>query len=121
MTVVEITRPCPWLATNDRDHWAVRNARTRAWRRAAAVYAARVEHIRGPVEIHAVIHKPTRRQYDLDGITPTIKACIDGLRDAGVIEADDHHALTRVTITAGEPRRPGFVVLTITPSQEAAS
>ena len=36
-----------------------------------------------------------------DGIAPTVKACIDGLRDAGVIADDDTRHMTALTITHG--------------------
>lgn len=124
MTAVDTPQPdgTPWLAINDRTHFAVRAVRTRAWRSAAAANASQqARPIPGPVEIHAVIHKSTRVRYDLDGATATVKACIDGLRDASIIGADDHGTVVRLTVTDGGPRKPGGVVLHITPSIERTS
>ena len=122
MTVVEIVQPGPWLAINDRHHFAVRAARTKAWRHAAAVYALNqgAQPVEGRVEVHAVIHKPTRVHYDLDGAAATVKACVDGLRDAGVIPADDTSVVARLVVTPGEVGKPGRVVVTVTQIGEAA-
>lgn len=119
MTTVEVIQPCPWLAINDRNHWAIRNARVEEWRRAAHVYSRGVQPVPGTVEVHAVIHKPTRVQYDLDGAAATVKACIDGLRDAKVIDEDNAGVVVRLVITNGEPVKPGRVVLTITSLETA--
>jgi len=117
VTVVEIIQPGPWVATNDRHHWSVRAARTKAWRHAAAVYA-RNQHaqpVEGAVEVHAVIHKATKVHYDLDGAAATVKACVDGLRDAGVIPEDDTTVVARLVVTPGPVGKPGRVVVTVTP------
>ena len=122
MTVVEITQPGPWVAINDRHHFAVRNARTQAWRRAAQVYA-KAQHaqpVEGAVEVRAVIHKATRVHYDLDGVAATVKACVDGLRDAGIIPEDDTSVVARFVMEPGPVGKPGRVVVHVTPIGEAA-
>jgi len=122
VTTVEIVQPCPWVTINDRDHWAVRNARTQAWRKAAKVYAVKqhAQPVSGVVEVHATIHKATRVHYDLDGAAATVKACIDGLRDAGVIPEDDTSVVARFVMEPGPVGKPGRVVLTVTPLEVAA-
>lgn len=122
---VEILAPGPWLAINDRSVWQVRWQRTRAWRSAASV-AARASggrgktrpRLAGRIHVHATICKSHRIAYDLDGTAATVKACVDGLRDAGLIEADDSSTLTRLTITPGPLHPRGAVVLTITESED---
>ena len=57
---------------------------------------------------------------DLDGAAATVKACVDGLRDAGVIPADDTSVVARLVVTPGEVGKPGRVVVTVTPIGEAA-
>lgn len=104
-TEIFVPRVAAWLTTNDRDHWAVRNARTQTWRRAAWAMSKGNRPFTGPVTITATIHKPTRVRYDLDGIAPTVKACIDGMCDAGVLTDDHAEVVTTVTIRAGEPRK----------------
>ena len=111
---VEVPQPAPWLAINNRDHWARTAAKVKAWRTAACEASKDAPALIGTVTITATIHKATRARYDLDGTAPTVKACIDGLRDAGLIIADEHDAVVRVVIEPGEVRKPGSVELTVT-------
>lgn len=114
MTIeIFVPRVAAWLTTNNRDHWATRNARTKMWRRAAWALSKGTQAIQGPVKITATIIKPTRHRYDLDGHVPTVKACIDGLRDAGVIAEDHTGVLPELTLRAGEPARRAGVLLRI--------
>lgn len=114
-----IPRVAAWLTTNSRDHWAVTNKRTQAWRKAAwaMTKAARLTPVVGPVHITATIHKTTRHRYDLDGHTPTVKACIDGIRQAGLIPEDDTTVIPQLTIRAGEPRTRAGILLRIEAAQ----
>ena len=121
--MIMITIPVPpggWLAINDRSVWQVRHKRTKDWRTLAWARARQsgAEPIAGPVEVTATIHKATRVHYDLDGCAATVKACIDGLRDAELIDGDDHSQVTRVTILPGEVRKPACIVLTIETAKE---
>ena len=109
-----IPRVAAWLTTNSRDHWSVKNARTQTWRRATWALAKTLKPISGKVAITATIHKTTRARYDLDEHMPTIKACIDGLRDAGIIAEDHTGVIPELTLRVGEPGRAG-VLLTIEP------
>lgn len=106
-----------WPSTNRRDHWSKRARLTRGWRVAAALAArrARLQPVPGPVRIEATVHKATARRYDLDGVTPTVKACVDGLRDAGVLVEDDTTAAPELLLRAGEkcPGRPGIALLLV--------
>lgn len=124
--MIRITVPVPpegWLAINDRLHWAARNKRTQAWRALAWARARQsgAHPIGGPVQVTAVIHKATRVRYDLDGCAATVKAAIDGIRDANLIDGDDHSQVTKVTILPGEVRKPACIVLTIETAKEQAS
>lgn len=115
-STITIPAPAPWLTTNQRLHWAAKATRTKAWRAAAywRARAADLTPIAGPVDVTASIHKPTRRPYDLDGHAPTVKACLDGIRDAGVITDDDTRHVPSLTLIAGEVG-PSRVHITITP------
>jgi Holliday junction resolvase RusA-like endonuclease len=108
-----IPRVAAWLTTNGRDHWAVKNAGTKTWRRSTWALTKGTRPIQGPVKITATIIKPTRHRYDLDGHVPTVKACIDGLRDAGVITEDHTGVVPELTLRAGEPARRAGVLLRI--------
>ena len=110
-----IAAPDRWLATNDRNHWTTRSAGVKTWRESAALRArqGRLEPIASPYTVRAVVHKPTKRLFDVDGITPTVKACLDGLRDVGLIQDDDWRHMRALTVEAGDPG-PACLVLTIT-------
>lgn len=114
--LVTIAAPAAFIRSNDHTHWRNRHALTATWREAAAWQARRL-HIPsfgfGPVHITATIHRQDKRRYDLDGMTPTVKACIDGLRDAGVLAEDDCEVIPQLTIRAGEPWADAAVVLRI--------
>ena len=114
-----IPRVAAWLTTNSREHWAVTNKRTQTWRKAAwaMTKAARLTPITGPVHVTATIHKTTRHRYDLDGHTPTVKACIDGIRQAGLLPEDDTTVIPLLTIRAGEPRKRAGILLRIEAAQ----
>lgn len=110
-----IAAPHRWLAINDRGHWAQRSAGVRTWRESAALTArqVRIGKIRSPFTVSGVIHKPTAHAWDVDGISPTVKACLDGLRDVGVITEDDYRHMRSFTTEAGEKGTP-YLVLTLT-------
>lgn len=117
MTTLTVGAPGPWATTNQRHHWTRRAAITKAWRKAAA-WQARADRIRpidGPVAITAQICRADSRRYDVDGHAPTVKACVDGLRDAGVLAEDDMQHMPTLTLTAGPKTPLGCVVLTIHP------
>lgn len=78
---------------------------TKAWREAAAWIARvdRVQPFHRPVHITGTIHRANRQVWDVDGAVVTIKAAIDGLRDAGVLAGDDHRYVRSVTSEWGEP------------------
>ena len=107
-----------WLAINDRSVWQVRWKRTHIWRTLAHARALHsgAKPLTGPVNVTAQIHKATRVRYDLDGTAATVKACIDGIRDAGLIDGDDTSVVARVSIVPGEVRKPACITLTITPT-----
>lgn len=114
--IVTITAPAAFLRTNRRDHFHQTAILTRTWRDAAH-WAAKAQRVPafgvGPVEVVATIHREDRRRFDLDGVVPTVKACIDGLRDAGVLDEDDSRVITSLTIRDGGPWADAALVLTI--------
>lgn len=99
-----------WITTNAQHnrHPQQRSAMVAPWRRAAAEAALNTPALPTPVTVTATIHKDRNNRWDLDGIVPTVKACIDGLRDAGVLAEDDDHHVTTLTVRVGcvcrEPR-----------------
>lgn len=126
--VVEVPA-AEWLTSNGRYHWASRARRTRKLRTRAALAAraARVPPmVRARITVH--VHGRTRARTDPANAYPAIKACVDGLVDAGVLPDDDaahldgpdmrlgdpdpampagHHRLTvNITDTTDDKRRP---------------
>lgn len=114
--ILTVTAPAKWLGTNQRDHFHQRANATRTWREAAA-WAAKSQHLpkfgMGPVAITATVHRSDARKFDLDGVTPTIKACIDGIRDAGCLLEDHWGVVAELTIRRGDPWADAALVLTI--------
>ena len=121
--LLKITAPAAFIRSNDHTHWRNRHTLTASWRGAAA-WAAKSQHLpkfgMGPVAIAATVHRSDARKFDLDGIAPTVKACIDGLRDAGVLAEDHWGVITELTIRRGEQWADAALVLTIT-EQEAVA
>ncbi|MDJ1370665.1 hypothetical protein C7K25_04675 [Gulosibacter molinativorax] len=83
------------MLMNQRMHWApknkiTQNVRSVAGWRARAAGIPRLEQ----VQVVLVWSVTDQRRRDQDGPTPTLKAAIDGLVDAGVID-DDHRRIVR--------------------------
>lgn len=109
----------PFLNLNQRMHWAKKAGLTRAWRFHARTYAAVANLPRGIQRVHIVAHvtKPTNRQYDVHNLMPTLKACVDGLVDYGLIPDDTNSHLTGPDLRQGGKGVAG-VTITITELQE---
>lgn len=124
MTTVTVPALAPWITGNasTNRHWRHRQGLVKAWRETAALHARAAARtpVASPFAITATIYKPTNRLWDVDGAVSTLKACIDGCRDAGLIQADDHRHLRSLTIHAGpvDPTHPR-VELTIEHLEEA--
>lgn len=81
----------PPLTANQRMHWARKAQITRAVRFSAKVAARDIPAL-GRCSVHLVWTVTDRRRRDADNLVPTLKACADGLVDAGIV-ADDVPAL----------------------------
>lgn len=105
----------PMLNLNQRYHWAKKAALTKHWRRFAFINAMAAELPRGLDRVHIVAHvtKSTNRQYDVHNLMPTLKACVDGLVDYGLIPDDTNKHLTGPDLRQGGKGAPG-ITLTIT-------
>src|SRR4051794_39840417 len=95
---LDIARPDEWVTANHREHFMVRAAKTKAWRDAAAVHA-RAAGIPAldKVRITAQECPSGNRRRDVDRVALTVKACIDGIVDAGVIPDDNTAHLLELT------------------------
>lgn len=101
----------PPLSLNDRLHWRTKARLTKTIRSVveALARAARLK----PVEGHATVtlHYQPRdnRRRDADNLYATVKPCLDGLRDAGVLRDDSADLVTPLVhihlAVKGEPAR----------------
>lgn len=84
-----------WLTANQRMHRFERAKRVKALRYRAWILArqARMEKMSGLVHCTAEIFFPYTKRFDPNNAADATKALIDGLRDAGVLEDDDHSHL----------------------------
>lgn len=87
----------PPLSLNQRLHWAAKAIKTQDIRKAVAVLARQHRTFVGgrvtwpvkpPVTVELVWTVTDRRHRDTDNPVPTLKACIDGLRDSGLLRDD---------------------------------
>ena len=95
----------PWITANNSTnrHWRHRHQLVAQWRDTTHLLARqhRVRHVTSPYTVTATVWVADARRRDLDGLTATVKACIDGLRAAGVLDDDDTRHMTRLTIAHG--------------------
>lgn len=94
-----------WLSANDRHHWAAKAKRTKALRSKTALLARRLTPITGVVHACAFVAYPRAGRVDVANSYPTIKACIDGLVDAGILEDDSHKYLLGPDMRVDTPTR----------------
>lgn len=97
------------LNANDRNHWARHHRVTRHLRYTAA-WLTRSQHIPalGRAHIVAVYEPPDRRRRDPANLYPSVKACVDGLVDAGVLPDDDAAHLEGPDMRLGARERHGL-------------
>lgn len=113
--LLEITFPQPaeWLNSNDRRHHMAQARLVKYWRDVAHLLARRAMRGRDPferVKIVATFHRADRRSYDPPNLWPTLKACVDGFQDAGVIAQDSWPTVVAQDCRRGEPGPRRFVI-----------
>lgn len=96
----------PWLNLNDRPrHWSTKASQTKAWRKIAWAKAKQAGiPTLAAATITGRIYKNRAGRYDPHNLYPTLKAIVDGLVDAGVLEDDDYTRL-EVHLAHGGIRR----------------
>lgn len=98
----------PWLNSNDRDHWGRRKDLSSHYR-GKACQEAKARDIpqldRAIVEAYLAFGDNRRR--DAHNYWPTVKACVDGLVDAGVLPDDSDKYIARTSIERDENNPKG--------------
>lgn len=91
--------PAPPLRSNDRLNRYAKARVTKAIRYDAA-WMTRIQHpgvcLDGPVTVTLVWTVTDRHRRDSDAAYPTLKACLDGIVDAGLLP-DDHSGIVHRT------------------------
>ena len=103
------------LSANGREHWRQRAAVTAELRRTAG-WLAKAQKIPRLERAHvlAVYEPPDRRRRDPANLYPSVKACVDGLTDAGAWADDDAAHVTGPDMRLGPVCRWGRLTITIT-------
>lgn len=95
--MIRLTLPLPAkvLSPNARPHWSVKAKATKEYRHLAwAITLAQVRNTLGKppkweqAEVRAAFYWPTRHRRDRDNAAASLKAYLDGIADAGVVEND---------------------------------
>lgn len=124
MTVIVIEAPASFIVANgSHGHYQVRRRLVAAWREQAAASAAGLPAFDGHVRITAYVNRCHNRggRWDPANWYPTAKACVDGLRDAGVLVDDSTAYVTGPDMRAGSVQPTNRLTLVIdyaTPEKE---
>lgn len=113
MTTVTLNiHPPEECSPNWRGHWAVKSRASRAAREAVKLSAHQADG--GPyhkAHIHYHVICAAERPRDIDNWLARCKPMTDGLRDAGIIGADDHkHLSLSMTFEVNKNRAPSTVI-----------
>ena len=87
-----------FISANARLHWAEKARRTRTIRALAMLEARERDPAPIPCLVDVTIHRPKGGTLrDAENAAPTVKACLDGLRDAQVLAEDDRKHVVAIT------------------------
>lgn len=114
MTTIELPFDAPPLRSNHRHHWAHKASLTRDIRYAAAFTARKggpVVPISGPVTVTLVWTVTDNRRRDAGASSPTLKAALDGIVDAGLLPGDHHQVVREERCRIELGPRPGVRIV----------
>lgn len=124
MTAPGMTLRLPWerppLTSNARLHHHAKAKLTREIRQTTYLLAMslKLRPVDGQAVVTTTWFVPDNRKRDTGAVTPTTKAMIDGLVDAGILAADDWKTVTeeryRIELDRSDPR----IEITITPEED---
>ena len=95
VTLLTFVPPARMLNLNDGGHWAPRAARVKAWREATYWHAKAARILeQPPSHVQVTLPVVSNRRRDPNNWSPTVKAIVDGLVDAGVFVDDNSQWVT---------------------------
>lgn len=107
----------PPLTLNQRLHWREKAERTRVTRHAVGFRAVAL-HLPPTGHVSVQLHYATgdQRRRDTDNLVATLKPCVDGLVDAGLVPDDDPGHVTTImpAIHNGPGPRRLWITINIT-------
>ena len=86
----------PLLSMNDRKHWRERARITKQIRETTKLLAWGIPAGHDRIEIGLHYRPRDRRRRDSDNLVPILKACADGLVDAGIVRDDTPDLMTKL-------------------------
>lgn len=102
------------LSANDRRHWADKARRVRFYRQQAYLKGVDYFNLGGRkfarAKVTAAVKLSGKRRFDPANASPTVKAIIDGLTDAGLWEDDNADVVTEVSFRAGDWAQPPYTL-----------
>ena len=111
MTQFTVPAPAGWINSNQRLHRLAVAKLTALWREAGRVAVpAGWEPFTGRVHIEAHIWKPRAGRYDPNNLWPTVKACVDGVVESGLLADDDHEHVLGPDMRHGGKGSPALVL-----------
>lgn len=103
---VDLPWVTPPLSLNDREHWGRKAAKVSHVRETTG-WLVKAARIPAQPRIHVVLHylPGTAVRRDRDNLVATLKPCIDGIVDAGVVPDDDPAHVESVMPIVHPPER----------------
>lgn len=116
--ILTVTAPDgPALTSNQRLHYRAQAQLTRNWRLRTALLA---RHEKPIPHAHVTywVHATTNRRRDVGNYYPTVKACLDGIVDAGVLDDDSDKYVVGPDPRPGENRDEFALTIQLDPDCE---
>jgi len=106
----------PPLTANQRLHWSHRSKVTAAIcdEIVLRVRSMHIPRLAGRPRVTLYYFPPDNRRRDVDNLVPTSKACVDGLRYAGVLVDDDPaHVDHRMPVILPKQEKAGLTLMIV--------
>ena len=115
MIRLDISAPDEALTANQRRHHMEKARIVRNWRLRTAILARREKPI-PHAHVIAYLHFPDKRRRDVLNYADTVKPCVDGCVDGGILQDDSDRYVVGPDMRPGAPSSDGFAItLTLDP------